>query len=417
MQKSVLRSVRGVTLCSLAACSAFVSTNRARAAIEFTITDLGTLGSPYVQSIPTSINNSGQVVGWCKTNGSILEPFLYSNGVMTDLGSFGTGSYTEATGINDSGKIIATGFPGGGVDQEALVYTGSSFSPLSQDESSAASINGAGQIVGGFEDDKLGGEPFIDSNGSFQALGQFGVAASSAAGINNSGQILISDLLGGSGIYNAGALIDTNGATTQLPTLGGSSTDGFAINNSGEVVGWSKTNANVQDAFAYSNGVMTDLDPGVSATATDINDEGTIVGYYGTGSGAFINANGLTSNLSSLVFAQDGDSPKQLASTTPDKSSASVPIHRDKLTPSSSPLFPSPPARLFSSSQQQHYSPAEDADPANPTRCPKTPGNSQQHNIASHVLSYVKPPAQATTNFPPGLAARAPSRACDRRLN
>lgn len=119
MQKSVLRSVRGVTLCSLAACRAFVSTNRARAAIEFTITDLGTLGSPYVQSIPTSINNSGQVVGWCKTNGSILEPFLYSNGVMTDLGSFGTGSYTEATGINDSGKIIATGFPGGGVDQEA----------------------------------------------------------------------------------------------------------------------------------------------------------------------------------------------------------------------------------------------------------------------------------------------------------
>jgi probable HAF family extracellular repeat protein len=303
MPRSVSRSVCGVTICSLAAGGIFTSPDRVRATVEFTITDLGTLGSPFVQSIPTSLNNSGEVVGWCKTTGSILDPFLYSNGVMTDLGSYGTGSYTQATGINDSGKIIATGFPGGGVGQEALLYTGNSFSSISQNQSSAAGINSAGQIVGGVEDPRLGGEPFIYSNGSFQELGQFGAAASSAAAINNSGQILINDLLGARGIFFAGALIDTNGSTTQLPTLGGSNTDGFAINNFGEVVGWSDTNANVTDAFVYSNGVMTDLDPGISATATSINDDGVIVGYYGPGSGAFIDSNGLMSNLSSLVSA------------------------------------------------------------------------------------------------------------------
>src|SRR5262249_15237934 len=50
----------------------------------YAITDLGTLGG--ATSWANAINNSGQVVGNAQTAGGSYHPFLYSSGVLTDLG-------------------------------------------------------------------------------------------------------------------------------------------------------------------------------------------------------------------------------------------------------------------------------------------------------------------------------------------
>jgi probable HAF family extracellular repeat protein len=57
-------------------------------ALEYTITDLGALGGTH--SYASGINNNGQVVGSVyKAVNDTSRAFLYSNGAMTDLGTFG----------------------------------------------------------------------------------------------------------------------------------------------------------------------------------------------------------------------------------------------------------------------------------------------------------------------------------------
>jgi probable HAF family extracellular repeat protein len=77
------------------------------------VSDLGTFGG--LQTTPDGLNNSGQVVGWSTMPGeAAFHAFLYSDGTLFDLNnlvntnSLGT-YFTEAKGINDSGQIIAWG--------------------------------------------------------------------------------------------------------------------------------------------------------------------------------------------------------------------------------------------------------------------------------------------------------------------
>lgn len=55
--------------------------------LAWTITDLGTLRGTVSQA--TSINNLGQVVGYSTTSGNSNHAFLYTEGVMQDLGTLG----------------------------------------------------------------------------------------------------------------------------------------------------------------------------------------------------------------------------------------------------------------------------------------------------------------------------------------
>jgi probable HAF family extracellular repeat protein len=67
------------------------------------MTDLGTLGEGVAAA--KSINDAGQVVGWSATEQG-EHAFLWSDGVMTDLGTLPGGSYSRALGINAAGEIV-----------------------------------------------------------------------------------------------------------------------------------------------------------------------------------------------------------------------------------------------------------------------------------------------------------------------
>ena len=70
----------------------------------------------------TAINNSGEVVG---TNGWYAgkgDMFLYSNGVMQDLGTLPSGTWSNAYAINDLGQIVGDGDDSGRAET-AILYS------------------------------------------------------------------------------------------------------------------------------------------------------------------------------------------------------------------------------------------------------------------------------------------------------
>ena len=74
-------------------------------AMQYTLTDLGTLGGPVSYAYAYGINNSGQVAGYSSNGGSGEHGFLYSGGTMPSLRTFGGAgglSHTVSTTVGKS---------------------------------------------------------------------------------------------------------------------------------------------------------------------------------------------------------------------------------------------------------------------------------------------------------------------------
>ena len=79
------------------------------------LNDIGTLGGADSQGY--AINASGDVAGWANTSTGDTHAFLYddSTGIMIDLGTLGTGTQSEARGLNDSDEVVGYSLTNAGV--------------------------------------------------------------------------------------------------------------------------------------------------------------------------------------------------------------------------------------------------------------------------------------------------------------
>lgn len=171
-----------------------------------TLQDIGTLpgfSSPYAETF--DINNHGQIVGASGQAGPgdpPVHPFLYSNGVMTDLGTFGD-AYSTAFAVNDAGLVV--GYSDSLADfhiPQAFLYAGGTLINLDPrlggNGSIAFDINNLGQIVG--RSGTLGA--FIMRGNDVTSLDTLidpaaGWRIAEARAINDRGQIAATGLLDG----------------------------------------------------------------------------------------------------------------------------------------------------------------------------------------------------------------------------
>jgi probable HAF family extracellular repeat protein len=302
----------------LAACGpVLLATAQAQAAPpRYAVTDLGDFYGTYFSRIP--INNHGQVA-FVSDEGHAV---IYSDGVMTDLGTLGGDHVDSVRAINDNGQLACTVLtigPTSGFGHAVLYSDGTvtDLGTLDGSNSDAADMNNRGQVVGW-----SGSRAFLYSEGVTTDVGSlYDVGFTYAFGINNGGQIVgnyffygdgvmtdLSSLLGCSGsavdINDSGQFVGTlgiylgegqfayhafffsDGATTDLGTLGGTSSEATAINTRGQVVGNLYSSGVPAWAFLYSEGVVYDLRSLAgdlvdwqSIQASDINDQGWITGF------------------------------------------------------------------------------------------------------------------------------------------
>jgi probable HAF family extracellular repeat protein len=235
-----------------------------------TITDLGTFGGVYSEA--RGINSTSQIVGNYVTANGETRAFLRSKGGTTDITS---GNFTYARAINDLGQVV-----GDAASYNGFVYENETMTNLGITTGTNVEVYGINahrQIVGG-DPYAVNGHAFLYDNGVTTDLGSIGgFTKSSANAINDSGQV--------AGSADGHAFLYDHGTFAIAGTFGGQESIAQGINNNGQVVGIADTTSGDSHAFLYRNGMMTDLnsliDPTSGWALTDaraINDSGWIVG-------------------------------------------------------------------------------------------------------------------------------------------
>lgn len=286
---------------------------------SYTITDLGTLGG--TRSDARGLNNRGDVVGSSYVAGDrSINPYLYSNGAMRDLGSlFGPG-LGVGQAVNNAGQVVGYSSPASNLVPRAFLYSGGAMRDLGTlggENSNAFDINEAGQVVGYSQLASGAERGFLYSGGVMTSLGTLpGGDHSDARGINNAGQVVGTAVTSPRGTpFDQGtrsAFIYTDGLMGDLGSLGGRLSDAFAINDAGQAIGASDLPGEAGTrAVLYDNGRVIDLGTlgGRQSIAQDINNVGQIVGNSFLGDTpfrqhAFLFENGVMTDLSTLPDVQ-----------------------------------------------------------------------------------------------------------------
>jgi probable HAF family extracellular repeat protein len=214
--------------------------------------DLGWFSGNHHFSVSHDINDSGQVVGNSNIDTSpanilSLRPFIYDNGQMTYVGSFPGEigeQYGQAFGINDSGQLVGISrYSASGVTH-AFLWSNGVMTDLgslggSNDYSNAYSINDAGQVAGIASADGIHDRGFFWQDGVMGDLGDLwgGSGNTRAYRINNSAQVVgetweDNPALPRAFLWENATMVDLD----PLQTMGTFS-QALGINDRGEVVG------------------------------------------------------------------------------------------------------------------------------------------------------------------------------------
>jgi probable HAF family extracellular repeat protein len=204
--------------------------------------DLGTLGGS--SSRANAISETGRIVGEAQTSDGSLRPFLWTNGVMRNLGTLPGGQGGSAQDINSAGVVVGWAWNASG-DQRAFKW----------------------------------------HRGVMTDLGTLGGSFSAALGINSLGHIVG---LSENAFGVVRAVLWKDGKKIVLPQLGTRHSrvhpdnEAHAINDDGQIVGFSNTRDGWNHAVIWENGTIRDL--GVlqgdfASYAADINGAGQVVGH------------------------------------------------------------------------------------------------------------------------------------------
>jgi probable HAF family extracellular repeat protein len=242
------------------------------------------------RTIARDINDAGVIVGSANAGGTDLgHAVLWSGPSVQDLGTLGTGFYSEAWGVNNLGQVVGWSYTDGGsglTGVHGFLYTRAGgmvdLTPQS-DTGSAQDINDDGQVAG-YKTAVGGYHAFRWQGGAFEDLGVLpGFAHSFGSAVNALGQVA-GNVTSASG--NSERLFRSV-AGGGLQDLGGTGEHNAAwgINASGHVVG--TRGQSMKRAVLYTDeGGLQDLDTlidpslgWVLLSAHDINDAGQIVGY------------------------------------------------------------------------------------------------------------------------------------------
>ncbi len=231
------------------------------------IKNLGTFGGNV--STAVSVNNSGQIVGgatnttsdqyaaglgpcWsvnCWPAATQWRAFLWQNGVMTDLGTLGTGNDAVAGLLNATGQVAGVSYTNTTANQTTGIPTQDPF--------------------------------FWEQGKSMVDTGTLGGTLGYPTWLNNKGQMVGQSNLAGDKKYRP-FLWGSGKKMQDLGTLGGDSGTALWINDTGEIVGgaWTKRNQAFH-AVLWKNGKPRDL--GVltgykHSLAYSINSRSQIVG-------------------------------------------------------------------------------------------------------------------------------------------
>lgn len=257
-----------------------------------TVAQLGTLGG--ATSAAHGINSNDQVTGTSSTaTPFISHAFRWKGGVLTDLGSLGTGSnaFSQGVAINEAGQVAGnTGFGADG--EHAFVWTKAGMKDLGvlpgMSYTEAHAINTAGHVVGTASMSGVVTRGFLYRDGALLDLQPDEPSpATQAFGLNDADQVVgVASLASPSGVALYQAFVWDGGVMKALGMARGTDTSSraTAINNHGVVVGVSSLARNTV-GFVYDGTSMADLNTLVDKSsgwvftdALSINDKGQITG-------------------------------------------------------------------------------------------------------------------------------------------
>jgi uncharacterized membrane protein len=313
-------TVKNSTLCR-AAIALGLFTAVPALAQEYNVVDLGTLPSSNSNINPggstgVGINNAGQATGTASigvNTNSVTHSFFWNGSTLSDIDSPSSTSTIIASAINAGGTIAGTTESG-----TAFTWTsGGGFSPLATPggkvDASAFGINAAGDVVGQATDESgeiVAGVVWRSGGANTLLIPANSLFFSTAKGINSSRTIVGNSFsdpttqIATVWTYNSG----TDSWTAQsIGALGGGTSSAAAINNAGDIVGQSpRGSGHGIGAVLWHPGDTspTDLDPTDSlgnTFAEGINSSNDVVGDIGS-HGAFIwdSADGIV-NLQTLL--------------------------------------------------------------------------------------------------------------------